>query len=125
MIPSHCAIFNLEPSSGGRVVYEDNIVNNINSSLQPGIPVLQLTSYTGGEPDEVPEDPGDNVAEDEPDEVEEGDVTSIQNKKPWTIKKTKCQEISDPAAVEEILNPKKKEVKEETKAKRAKKTPLQ
>ena len=46
MIPSHCAIFNLDPSSGGRVVYEDNIVYNINSSLQPGIPVLQLTSDT-------------------------------------------------------------------------------
>ena len=52
-------------------------------------------------------------------------VTSIQNKKPWKIKKTKCQEISDAAAAEEILNPKKMEVKEETKAKRAKKTPLQ
>ena len=46
MIPSHCAIFNLDPSSGGRVVYEDNIVYNNNSSLQPGIPVLQLTSDT-------------------------------------------------------------------------------
>ena len=46
---SHSAIFKLEPTSGGRVVYayEDNIVYNINSILQPGIPVLQLTSYTG------------------------------------------------------------------------------
>ena len=45
---SHSAIFKLEPTSGGRVVYayEDNIVYNINSSLQPGIPVLQLTSDT-------------------------------------------------------------------------------
>ena len=43
---SHSAIFKLEPSSGGRVVYEDNIVYNNNSSLQPGIPVLQLTSNT-------------------------------------------------------------------------------
>ena len=42
---SHCAIFKLEPSFGGRVVYEDNIVYN-SSSLQPGIPVLQLTSNT-------------------------------------------------------------------------------
>ena len=46
MIPSHCAIFNLDTTSGGRVVYEDNIVYNNNSSLQPGIPVLQLTSNT-------------------------------------------------------------------------------
>ena len=46
MIPSHCAIFNLETTSGGRVVNEENIFNNTNSSLQPRVPVLQLTSYT-------------------------------------------------------------------------------
>ena len=43
---SHSAIFKLEPSSGGRVVYEDNIVYNISSSHEPGVPVFQLTSYT-------------------------------------------------------------------------------
>ena len=45
---SHSAIFKLEPSSGGRVVYEDNIVYNFNNigSHEPGVPVLQLTSYT-------------------------------------------------------------------------------
>ena len=46
---SHSAIFKLEPSSGGRVVYEDNIVYNfynIIGSHEPGVPVLQLTSYT-------------------------------------------------------------------------------
>ena len=35
-------------------------------------------------------------------------VTSIRNKKPRKIKKTKCREISVPAAAEEIHNPKKK-----------------
>ena len=45
---SHSAIFKLEPSSGGRVVYEDNIVYNFNNigSHEPGVPVFQLTSYT-------------------------------------------------------------------------------
>ena len=46
---SHSAIFKLEQSSGGRVVYEDNIVynsfNNIGSH-EPRVPVFQLTSYT-------------------------------------------------------------------------------
>ena len=48
MIPSHCAIFNLDTTSGGRVVYEDNIVYNFNNigSHEPGVPVFQLTSYT-------------------------------------------------------------------------------
>ena len=48
MIPSsHCAIFNLDTTSGGRVVYEDNIVYNFNiGSHEPGVPVFQLTSYT-------------------------------------------------------------------------------
>ena len=45
---SHSAIFKLEPSSGGRVVNEENIVYNINiiGSHEPGVPVFQLTSYT-------------------------------------------------------------------------------
>ena len=47
MIPSHCAIFNLDTTSGGRVVNEENIFININGSHEPGVPVLQLTSYTG------------------------------------------------------------------------------
>ena len=48
MIPSHSAIFNLDTTSGGRVVYEDNIVYNFNNigSHEPGVPVFQLTSYT-------------------------------------------------------------------------------
>ena len=46
MIPSHCAIFNLETTSGGRVVNEENIVYNIIGSHEPGVPVFQLTSYT-------------------------------------------------------------------------------
>ena len=46
MIPSHCAIFNLDTTSGGRVVNEENIFNNINGSHEPGVPVFQLTSYT-------------------------------------------------------------------------------
>ena len=46
MIPSHCAIFNLDTTSGGRVVNEENIFYNINGSHEPGVPVFQLTSYT-------------------------------------------------------------------------------
>ena len=103
MIPSHCAIFNLDPSSGGRVVYEDNIVYNFNniSSLLPGIPVLQLTSDT----------------EDSLTRLQRIAVTELQKfleklrkeekiirKKIKKIynKKTKRQEISVPAAAEEI-----------------------
>ena len=99
---SHSAIFKLEPTSGGRVVYayEDNIVyNNINSSLQPGIPVLQLTSYTEDSLTRFQWILGTALQKNL---KKRRKVTSIRNKKPRKIKKTKCREISVPAAAEEI-----------------------
>ena len=45
MIPSHCSIFNLDTTSGGRVVNEENIFYNINGSHEPGVPVFQLTRF--------------------------------------------------------------------------------
>ena len=68
-------------------------------------------------------DPGDGAEEEEPEDTEEGDVNPEEVRKIKKRIQSKedqvSKEISVPAAAEEIQNPKKKEVKEEKKAKRA------
>ena len=110
MIPSHCAIFNLDTTSGGRVVYEDNIVYNFNNigSHEPGVPVFQLTSYTEDSLTRFQWILGTALQKNL---KKRRKVTSIRKKgnkekdpkvKKIENKKTKRQEISVPAAAEEI-----------------------
>ena len=106
MIPSQCAIFNLDTTSGGRVVNEENIFININGSHEPGVPVLQLTSYTGESLTRFQRILVTTLQKTNLKKWRK--VTSIRNKKPRKTKKTKCREISIPAAAEEIQNPRKK-----------------
>ena len=118
---SHSAIFKLEPSSGGRVVYEDNIVYNNNSSLQPGIPVLQLTSNTE-----------DSLTRFQRIAVTELQRSLKERRKKIIRKKIKIIKLRRPSVKRfrfqlqrKKTESKEKEDKEENKAKRAKKTPLQ
>ena len=127
MIPSHCAIFNLDTTFRGRVVYEDNIVynsfNNIGSH-EPRVPVFQLTSYTEDSLTRFQWILGTALQKNL---KKRRKVTSIRKKERKIKKRIQSKEdqmskeISVPAAAEEIQI----QETEENKAKRAKKTPLQ
>ena len=123
MIPSHCAIFNLETTSGGRIVNEENIFYNIIGSHEPGVPVFQLTSYTEDSLTRFQWILGTALQKNL---KKRRKVTSIRKKKERKgskvkkiNKKTKCQERFRLQLQRKKSESKEQEVKKETKAKRA------